>query len=145
MLTHSAEKHCNLNFKCILGKISRILPILVFLNNAWVVFNQYSILIGIEAIGLVILCKNFNKLNLNFNFIRNPRSKLKKFVSLIAEYSYGMFLIHVAFFATLLRILPYGLLGYKLSLLTFLVEYSYLDSNPSLKQDTLTNQYTEIK
>lgn len=125
-LRHTERKFLNnpyISLLMVIGSclIMMIISYLLSSPKEIYVFDQYSILIAIEAIGLVTLCKNFNKLNVNFNFIKNPQSKFRKLISLIAEYSYGMFLIHVAFFATLLRILPYGLLGYKLSLLTFVL------------------------
>ena len=85
------------------------------------VFDRYSIFTAIEVIGIVTLFKNFNKLNINLKFIKDPDSKIRKFISLIARYSYGLYLTHVAFFAILLRILPYNLLGYELSMIIFIL------------------------
>ena len=69
--------------------------------------NRYSFPIALEVMGVFLLFKNFNRFGLNLNFIENENSLFRRFVSLIARYSYGIYLIQGLFLCIYLRILPY--------------------------------------
>lgn len=61
---------------------------MVFLDDSWYyVFNRFSILVVIEAIGIFTLLKNLN-------WEADSSSILYKAVFSIAKYSYGIYLNH---------------------------------------------------
>lgn len=78
-------------------------------------FSRYSIFLAIESMGLFIVFKTFSQLNLNFNFLTNPNGIFKKSVSVIAKYSYGIYLIHQVImcilFLLLIKVLNFKLLA----------------------------------
>lgn len=55
--------------------------------------DRYSIFTAIEVIGIVLLFKNFGKLNIHINFFDNPEGIFHKSIFSIAKYSYGMYLV----------------------------------------------------
>lgn len=61
------------------------------------VFDRYSIFGAIEVIGVFTLFKNFSKLNFRPNFLYNPDGIFRRFVSILAKYSYGIYLTHLSF------------------------------------------------
>lgn len=69
--------------------------------------NRYSLPIALEVIGVFLLFKNFNKFGLDLGFLKNENSLFRRFVSLIAKYSYGIYLIQGLFVCIYLKILPY--------------------------------------
>ena len=69
--------------------------------------NRYSLPIALEVIGVFLLFKNFNKFGLNWNFIKNENSLFRRLTSLIAKYSYGIYLIQGLFLCIYVKILPY--------------------------------------
>lgn len=69
-------------------------------------FNRYSFLTAVEAIGVFLLFKNFNKFGLELNFIKNQDSWFHKLVFLMAKNSYGMYLIHAAIISIILKSIP---------------------------------------
>ena len=70
--------------------------------------NRYSLPITLEVIGVFLLFKNFNKFGLNLAFIKNENSLFRRFTSLVAKYSYGIYLIQGLFLCIYLKILPIG-------------------------------------
>ena len=60
-------------------------------------FDRYSIFGAIEVIGVFTLFKNFSKFNFKPRFIYNPDGIFRRFISVLAKYSYGIYLTHVAF------------------------------------------------
>ena len=85
------------------------------------VFDRYCIFTAIEVIGIFTLFKNFNKLNIELSFLKNPNGIIRKFISYLAKYSYGIYLTHIAFSAVLLGVLPYDLWGFKLIMLILIL------------------------
>ena len=69
--------------------------------------NRYSFPIALEVMGVFLLFKNFNKFGLNLSFIKNENGLFRRFISLIAKYSYGIYLIQGLFLCIYLKILPY--------------------------------------
>lgn len=69
--------------------------------------NRYSFPIALEVMGVFLLFKNFNKFGLDLGFIKNENSLFRRFVSLIAKYSYGIYLIQGLFVCIYLKIVPY--------------------------------------
>ena len=69
--------------------------------------NRYSLPITLEVMGVFLLFKNFNKFGLNLGFIKNENSLFRRFISLIARYSYGIYLIQGLFVCIYPRIVPY--------------------------------------
>lgn len=68
--------------------------------------NRYSLPITLEVIGVFLLFKNFNKFGIKLGFIKNENSLFRRFVSLVAKYSYGIYLIQGLFLCIYLKILP---------------------------------------
>lgn len=68
-------------------------------------FQRYSIFLAVESMGIFVLFKTFNQLNLNFNFLKNPTGIFRKSIFSIAKYSYGIYLIHHVILNLLLIIL----------------------------------------
>ena len=68
--------------------------------------NRYSLPITLEVIGVFLLFKNFNKFGFNLGFIKNENSLFRRFTSLVAKYSYGIYLIQGLFLCIYLKILP---------------------------------------
>lgn len=69
-------------------------------------FDRYTILVAIEAIGVFLLFKNFDKFNLKLNFIRNPDSIIHKLISSLAKHSYGIYLTHASLILIILGAIP---------------------------------------
>ena len=69
-------------------------------------FNRYSLPTTIEAIGVFLLFKNYNKFGFELNFIKNEKSWFRKLISLIAKNSYGIYLIHAAIISIILNSIP---------------------------------------
>ena len=69
--------------------------------------NRYSFPIALEVMGVFLLFKNFNEFGLDLNFIKNENGLFRRFVSLIAKYSYGIYLIQGLFVCVYLKIVPY--------------------------------------
>lgn len=69
--------------------------------------SRYSLPTTLEVIGVFLLFKNFNKFGLNLRCIKNENSVFRKFTSLVAKYSYGIYLIQGLFLCIYLKILPY--------------------------------------
>ncbi len=69
--------------------------------------NRYSLPISLEVIGVFLLFKNFNKFGISLSFIKNEDGLFRRFVSLVAKYSYGIYLIQGLFLCIYVRILPY--------------------------------------
>ena len=59
------------------------------------VFDRYSIFIAMEVIGVWMLFKNFSKFNIKIK--SGIENAFKKSASVLAKYSYGLYLTHVAF------------------------------------------------
>ncbi len=71
------------------------------------VYNRYSILMCIEVMAVFLLFKNFNKFNINLNFSEKLTKMVKKFIFMIAKYSYGIYLIQGLFLCIYVKIVPY--------------------------------------
>ena len=84
-------------------------------------FGRYSIFIAIEVFGVFLLFKNFNKFNLNINFLSKENSLFRKFTLVLAKYSYGLYLVHFPLLRILMKILPLKTLHYKGSVLSLFV------------------------
>lgn len=69
-------------------------------------FNRYSFITALEAIGVFLLFKNFNKFNIGIGFIKNSNSSFHRLISLMAKNSYGMYLIHATVISIILRSFP---------------------------------------
>ena len=82
--------------------------------------NRYSLPITLEVIGVFLLFKNFNKFCLNLGFIKNENSLFRRFISLVAKYSYGIYLIQGLFLCLYVKILPYHDI-YSLMLILFVL------------------------
>ena len=65
--------------------------------------NRLSIFIVLKSIGIFLLFKNFDKFNLNLDFLSGPVEKFKKAVFSLAKYSYGMYLNHIFIMLVLLH------------------------------------------
>ena len=89
--------------------------------------DRLSIYVVVEAIGIFLLFKNFNKFNLNLNFLRNPEGIFRKSVFSIAKYSYGIYLNHLiiknVLFGYLAPVLSYEPLVLVLSVVTLLISW----------------------
>ncbi len=99
-----------------------IMGIVTYLSSPgkFYTLNRYSLPITLEVIGVFLLFKNFNKFGLDLGFIRNENSLFRKSVSLIAKYSYGIYLIQGLFLCIYLKIVPYyGI--YSLMLILFVL------------------------
>ena len=74
-------------------------------------FKDYAIFTVFEVIGIFLLFKNFDKLNINLKIFKNENNIFHRAVSSIARYSYGIYLIHqfllIAIISPALRVLPY--------------------------------------
>ena len=68
-------------------------------------FHRYSFLILLEAASLFLLFKNFNKLNIKPHFKR-VNKLLHGFISLLAKYSYGIYLMHYPIIIIFFKLLP---------------------------------------
>lgn len=89
-------------------------------------FHRYSLPIAIEVIGVFLLFKNFNKLNINLGILSNPNGSIHNLIEDIAKSSYGIYLTHSAFLQIIIKslpnyILPYGILVSILSILTLFI------------------------
>ncbi len=85
-------------FLVIVGCLSSMLAMYMGFTpgDAITKFNdRLSIYIVIEVIGIFLLFKNFNKFNINVNFLSNPDGIFRKSVFSIAKYSYGIYLNHL--------------------------------------------------
>lgn len=69
--------------------------------------NRYSLPITLEVIGVFLLFKNFNGFGVDLSFIKNENGLFRRFVSLVAKYSYGIYLIQGLFLCLYVKILPY--------------------------------------
>jgi surface polysaccharide O-acyltransferase-like enzyme len=70
-------------------------------------FDRYSILLCIEVMAVFLLFRNFNKFNINLNFSERLTKMVKKFIFMIAKYSYGIYLIQGLFLCIYREIIPY--------------------------------------
>lgn len=74
-------------------------------------FNRYSILVVFQVFGIFLFFKNFSKFNIKSRFLNNPDGIFRKSISVIAKYSYGIYLTHEFFlqgiFPKLLKNVPY--------------------------------------
>ena len=86
--------------------------------------NRYSLPITLEVIGVFLLFKNFNKFGLDLNFIKDENGLFRRFISLIAKYSYGIYLIQGFFLCIYLKILPYYDIYSLMAILFLLVLFS---------------------
>ena len=94
-------------------------------------FDRYAIFMALNAAGVFLLFKNFNF---------NPKGIIRDFITKVAQYSYGIYLVHVAVLSVTIEIfektMPYNLWTITLFLVTLFVPMGllYLFSNvPYLK------------
>ena len=84
-------------------------------------FDRYAIFMALNAAGVFLLFKNFNF---------NPKGILRDFITRIAQYSYGIYLAHVAVLSVMIEIfektLPYNLWTISLVLVTLFVPMGLL-------------------
>ena len=84
-------------------------------------FDRYAIFMALNAAGVFLLFKNFNF---------NPKGILRDFITRIAQYSYGIYLAHVAVLSVTIEIfektLPYNLWTITLVLVTLFVPMGLL-------------------
>ena len=93
-------------------------------------FDRYSFLTAIEVIGIVLLFKNFDSLNIRaldnekgllYRLFKDEDSPFKKGCFTLARYSYGIYLIHTAILSILFRTLDYSQFTYTAYFLTLLI------------------------
>ena len=94
-------------------------------------FNRYSFPIAIEVIGIFLLFKNFNKLNINIGFLSDSNGSFHILIEDIAKCSYGIYLTHSAFLQIIIEYftifyLPYGISVSALSILTLFIPFVLL-------------------
>ena len=70
-------------------------------------FNKYSIFTTIIGASLFILFKNYYKFQIKFE-----QKKIRKFTSLLAKYSYGIYIIHNPLIYMIFYIIPVNTIGY---------------------------------
>ena len=84
-------------------------------------FDRYAIFMALNAAGVFLLFKNFNF---------NPKGIIRDFITRIAQYSYGIYLAHVAVLSVTIEIfektLPYNLWTITLVLVTLFVPMGLL-------------------
>ena len=84
-------------------------------------FDRYAIFMALNAAGVFLLFKNFNF---------NPKGIIRDFITRIAQYSYGIYLAHVAVLSVTIEIfektLPYNLWTISLVLVTLFVPMGLL-------------------
>ena len=85
------------------------------------VFDRYSIFVAMEVIGIYSLFKNFDKLNINLNFLKNENGIFRRFIKTLAKYSYGMYLTHAVFIAILLKLVSVKFFGFKVYIVIILL------------------------
>ncbi|MBE6501061.1 MAG: acyltransferase [Methanobrevibacter thaueri] len=76
--------------------------------NKFFVFARYSLPVSIEVMGIFLLFKNFSKLPISFNFLKNQNGIFRKSVAILAKYSYGIYLIHAVIQYLLLKLPIHG-------------------------------------
>jgi len=113
----------------ILASLTSLMTATYFLSDTvtYYKFSRYSIGTIVEVVGIFILFKNFDKLNMNFRFLKNPEGIFRKFTLLLARYSYGIYLVHGPVIVTFLKIFLDMGLHYKA--LVFSLFFSVLISS----------------
>lgn len=107
--------------------------------------NRYSLPITLEVIGVFLLFKNFNKFGLNLSFIKNENSLFRRFVSLIAKYSYGIYLIQGFFLCIYVKILPYHDIYSLMIILFILIVFSSMLTMHILNKVKYVNRFIGAK
>ena len=78
-----------------------------FSSNADIfIFNRYSILNCFVVIGIFLMFRHAEKLNVNLNFFNNPEGIFRRLISAMAKYSYGIYLIHMIILNAVIILVP---------------------------------------
>ena len=107
--------------------------------------NRYSLPITLEVIGVFLLFKNFNKFGIDLGFIKNEDSLFRRFVSLIAKYSYGIYLIQGLFLCIYVKILPYHDIYSLMIILFILIVFSSMLTMHILNKVKYVNRFIGAK
>ena len=83
--------YCSIIFIMIFGLLSILIA---YYTHAFNPYGDLNILIIFLSTGIFLFFKNFNQLNIHWGFIKNPESTLRKFISDLSKYSYGIYLMH---------------------------------------------------